>query len=74
MPNMKPESLTAWIGDRTMTILRHGLSYSQANANCNRLASKAYDEAISSGRSVSEAQDAAFKAYNNEMTWYESRK
>lgn len=53
-------------------LLRNGLSYAQANANCNRLSSAAYDAAISSGKSIEEAQETARKAYNAEMDWYQS--
>jgi hypothetical protein len=49
-----------------------GLSYSQASANCNRIARKAYEKVIAEGGTVEAAQDAAFKAYETEMKYYES--
>ena len=52
--------------------MRNGLSYEQASANANRKAQKAYNDAKSLDCSVELCQYAAFKAYEDEMKYYES--
>jgi len=51
--------------------MRYGLSYSQASSNSNVEAHKAHDRALAEGKSKAEAQEAAAKAYDAEMRWYE---
>jgi hypothetical protein len=53
-------------------MMRNGLSYAAASANCNRIANREYDECIASGCSERSAREAAREAYEAEMRWYES--
>lgn len=54
-------------------MLRNGLSYAQASANANRIAKHEYDEYLQSGCSEDTAREAARKAYEAEMRWYERK-
>jgi len=52
--------------------MRNGLSYQMASANANNLSKKAYEKVMSKGGTLKEAKEAARKAYETEMEWYES--
>lgn len=53
--------------------MRNGLTYTQASANSDRKARLAYEATLAKGKTVPEAQDAAFVAYEAEMQWYEGK-